>query len=148
LAREQVLALFGAFALGDVDGHAADPHDAAMPVGAGGRRADAPPFLAIRSLDPEPRLIGAHAAVEMCYRLLQLLGIVGMQELPDIVRRDHEGLRFDAEDPVLAVVPHPVAIDPVPIPRSHLAGGNRHAAALLALDELGGRALELGGTGA
>ena len=54
-------------------------------------------------------------------------------------------LRIDAEDPVLAFVPHPVAVDPVPVPGAHLAGGDRQAAALLAFEQPGVRFLQLRG---
>ena len=52
---------------------------------------------------------------------------------------------IDAEDLVLAFVPHPVAVDPVPVPGAHLAGGDRQAAALLAFEQAGVGLLELGG---
>ena len=55
---------------------------------------------------------------------------------------------IDAENLVLAFVPHPVAIDPVPIPGSHLAGGDREAAALLAFQQPGVGFLQFGGAGA
>ena len=55
---------------------------------------------------------------------------------------------IDAEDLILAFVPHPVAIDPVPVPGSHLAGGDREAAALLAFQQPGVRFLQFGGAGA
>src|SRR5581483_1214920 len=71
-----------------------------------------------------------------------------MQELADIVRGELEGRGLDTENPVLALVPHPVAVPPIPVPGTHLPGGNRHAAALLALDELRGRTFELGRAGA
>src|SRR5580692_6827310 len=71
-----------------------------------------------------------------------------MQERLDIGRRHLEMPGVDAEDAILAFVPHPVAADPVPVPGSHLAGRERHAAALLARDELRRRALELRRAGA
>ena len=48
-ARQQVLAFLGMLALGDVDGDAADAHDAAALVDGGRRRADAPADLAVRA---------------------------------------------------------------------------------------------------
>src|ERR1700730_18774884 len=59
-------------------------------------------------------------------------------------RRGHfKILRLDAKDLILALVPHPVAVDPVPIPGSHLACRNGHAAAPLALDQSRRRFLQL-----
>ena len=75
--------------------------------------------------------------------LAQRLDVVRMQQRLDIGRGHLEARRIDAENPILAIVPHPVAVDPVPIPGPHLAGRDRHAAPLLAFDELGGRSLEL-----
>src|SRR5579862_4928407 len=66
-----------------------------------------------------------------------------MQKPANVLRGDLEGRGIDTENPVLALVPHPVAIDPVPVPGAHLAGRNRHAAALLALEKLGSRTFEL-----
>ena len=51
--------------------------------------------------------------------------------------------RLDAEDAMLALVPSPFVGDEVPIPRAHLAGGEREAAALLALREPGIRGFKL-----
>jgi hypothetical protein len=61
--------------------------------------------------------------------------------------RNHKGLRIDAKDPVLTLVPHPVAADPVPIPRSHISGRNRQTAALLALQQTRRGGFEFSGTG-
>ena len=52
---------------------------------------------------------------------------------------------IDAEDAILPVVPGEIAVDQVPVPRAHLAGGERQAAALLALQQPRGRGLQLGG---
>ena len=72
----------------------------------------------------------------------------GMQQRLNVGRRHRKALRIDAENLVLAFVPHPVAIDPVPVPGPHLAGGDREAAALLAFEQPGVRFLQLGGAGA
>jgi len=71
-----------------------------------------------------------------------------MQQRLHVRRRDDEVLRIEPENLVLAFVPHPVAVDPVPIPGTHLAGGNGKAAALLALDQPLVRFLELRRAGA
>src|SRR5271156_6379903 len=65
-----------------------------------------------------------------------------------IFRIDDEALWIDAKDPILALVPHPIAVDPVPIPGAHISGGNSEAASLFALDQPRRRGLEIGGTGA
>src|SRR5262249_59354241 len=63
----------------------------------------------------------------------------------DVIDSEIEGRGIDAENPILAVVPSEVAGDRVPFPRSHLTGGERQAAAFLALHQPRGRGLELGG---
>ena len=55
--RQQVLALLGLLALGDVDGDAADADDAAALVGGRRRRADAPAHLAVGPDDAEFRFV-------------------------------------------------------------------------------------------
>ena len=52
---------------------------------------------------------------------------------------------LDAEDAILALVPHAVAVDEIPVPRAHVAGRQRQAAALLALEQPRGRRFEFGG---
>ena len=56
---------------------------------------------------------------------------------------DDEGLRIDAEDAVLTLVPSAVGLGEIPVPGAHLAGGERQVAALLALADLGRGGLEL-----
>ena len=57
-------------------------------------------------------------------------------------------LRVDAKNLILPFVPHPVAVDPIPIPGPHIARGDRHAATLFAFDKASGRFFQLGGPGA
>ena len=56
-----------------------------------------------------------------------------MDERANVVRGDFELARIDPENAMLAFVPSPFVGDEVPIPRAHLAGGERQAPALLAL---------------
>ena len=53
----------------------------------------------------------------------------------DVVDGDLEKPAIDAENMMLAFVPFAVAGDGIEVPRAHLAGGERQAAALLALHE-------------
>ncbi len=57
LPRQQVLPLLGLFALGDIDGDAADADNTAALVGGCRRRARAPAHLAIRPDDAEFRFV-------------------------------------------------------------------------------------------
>src|SRR2546423_15656934 len=58
-----------------------------------------------------------------------------MEQRLNACRGHHKASWIDAKDTVLAFVPHPVAVDPVPIPGTHSAGGERQAAALLAFQK-------------
>jgi hypothetical protein len=135
LAREQVLPLFRPLAFGDVDGHAADADHAAGLVGAGGCRAEQPANFAVRANDTKLRFIGFDALVELDHRFAQFAHVVGMQQRAYAFRADGEVLRIDAEDPELTFVPHPIAADPIPVPRPHASSGQCKAAALLAFEQ-------------
>ena len=75
----------------------------------------------------------------------QRVPIVGMNESANVVGGDFELARLDAKDAVLPLVPAPFAGADVPVPRAHLTGGERQAAALLALDQPSIGGFELGG---
>ena len=68
-----------------------------------------------------------------------------MDHRPDVGVGERKAIRLDAEDAVLAGVPDAFAGLDVPVPRPHLPGGERHAAALLALPQIGGGRFQLGG---
>ena len=76
------------------------------------------------------------------------MNVVGMKQRLDIGGCQFELAGIDAEDLILAFVPHPVAVDPVPVPGPHLARGDREAAALLAFQQPRVRFLQFGGAGA
>ncbi len=76
------------------------------------------------------------------------MNVVGVKQRLDIGRRQFELVGIDAKDLILAFIPHPVAIDPVPVPGSHLPGGYRETAALLAFQKPRVRFLQFGGAGA
>ena len=76
---------------------------------------------------------------------LQPLPVLRMDQGADVLGGDAEMLPVDAEDAVLAVVPKAFAGVAIPVPRAHVAGGERQAAAFLALPQLRGRRFELGG---
>src|SRR5579863_5973725 len=60
-----------------------------------------------------------------------------MQQRLNTYGIDDEALRIDPENPELALIPHPVAADPVPVPGTHLSRGQSKAPALLAFKKPG-----------
>src|SRR5262249_48732018 len=108
------------------------------------RRADAPAQLAVRTADAELGLKRRCALHRGLDRALQMLPVLGMDQRLDVVDGEIEAVGVHAEYAVLAVVPDEMAIDRIPFPGAHLAGGERQAAALLALHEPRTRRLELG----
>ena len=142
LARQQRLALFSLLAVGDVDGHAADAHDVVSGVDARHRRSDTPAQLAVRPADAKFALKARRVGRRRLDRVLQMLPVLGVDERPDIVDGEVEARGIDAEDPILPIVPHEVAVDGIPFPRSHLTGGQRQAATLFALHQPRGRGLQ------
>src|SRR6185437_15326198 len=105
------LPLFGPLALGDVNGDPAHPHDTATCISRRGRRANAPALFAIGAYDPKFRFMGASTSLELADRSAQFDEVDRMQQRLDVLRGHVEIGRFDAENPVLALVPHPVAVD-------------------------------------
>src|SRR5437588_1741334 len=71
-----------------------------------------------------------------------------MEYALNIARRQFEAAGSDPDNLILALVPQTVAVDPIPVPRSHLSRGDRQAAALFAFHETGVRFLQFGGAGA
>ena len=69
-----------------------------------------------------------------------------MDQCPDIIHGQIETRGINAENSVLSVVPHEPAIDWVPFPGSHLAGGQCQAASLLTLQQPHGRGLKFRGS--
>src|SRR5258705_10395157 len=135
LAGQQILTFFRLLPFGDVNGDAADTHDPAAVVDRCRGGADAPADLAVRPLDPELGFIRRYALGELGDGLSQLVDIVRMEQLLNACRCRHEGAWIDSKDAVLAFVPHPVAVYPVPVPGAHSARGDRQAAALLTFQE-------------
>ena len=131
LPGQQILTFFRLLPFGDVNGDAADAHDAAAVVDRCRGGADAPADLAVPPPDPEFGFIGRYALGELGDGLSQFVGIVRMKQRLNACRCRHEGSWIDSKDVVLAFVPHPVAIDPVPIPGAHFACRDGQAAALL-----------------
>src|SRR5712664_2623332 len=135
LPGQQILTFFRLLPFGDVNGDAADAHDAAAVVDRCRGSADAPADLAVRPSDPEFGFIGRYALGELGDGLSQFVDIVRMEQGLNACRCRHEGFWIDAKDAVLAFVPHPVAVDPAPIPGAHSACGDRQAAALLTFEK-------------
>src|SRR5215831_10620545 len=111
---QKILSFLRASAFGDVDGDSAQTHHAAALVDRCGRRASAPALLAVRPDDAKLRFTGARAALEMADRLAQPADIVPVEQFLDVAGGHLEIPGIDAENPVLPLVPYPVAIDPVP----------------------------------
>src|SRR3984885_518469 len=135
LTGQQILPLFRPFAFGYIDGHATDADDPAGLVDGGGGRAEQPANFAVRANDAKLGFVGFDAFFELDHRLAQFAHVVGMQQRAYTFRSDGEVLRVDAEDPELTFVPHPVAADPIPVPRPHASSGQCKAAALLAFEQ-------------
>src|SRR5262249_42442397 len=140
------LALLGLLALGDVDRHAADAHDVIGGIDAGDRGANAPAGLAVRAAHPEFGLEGRARLSGRLHRILQMLPVLRVDQLLDVLNGDLEARGVAPENPVLPVVPHEGAADRIKLPGAHLAGGQRQAAALLALHQPGARSLQLAGS--
>ena len=136
---------FGLLAIGDVDGDAADPHHLPARVDARRRGAGAPAHLAVGA---HARGIRSATCARPCAKSptisLQRLPVLGMRPARGhCPRRALKAFGIDAENAVLALVPIQSPLTRVPIPRAHLAGGQRQAAALLALQEPHVRGFEL-----
>src|SRR6266404_7379876 len=147
LAGQQILTFFRLLALGDVNGDAADPHDTAAVVDRCRGGADAPADIAVRPFDPEFGFVRRYALGELGDGLSQFVDIVRMEQRLNACRCRHEGFWIDAEDAVLALVPHPVAVDPAPVPGAHSARGDRQAASFLAFQKPRVGLLQLRGAG-
>ena len=126
LARQQGLALLDLLAVGDVDGDAADAHDPAGGIDAGGSRSDAPARLAIAAEHAKLGLLRARAFGQALDAPSKGSPIVGVDQAANILRSDPEFPRVNSEDAILALVPSPFVAADFPIPRAHLAGGKRH----------------------
>jgi hypothetical protein len=146
LPRKQRLPILGVLALGDVDRHPAQAHDLARLVGAGRRCADAPAKLATGPSHPELDLVRAGLAQKVAESLLQQAQVLGGDEGRDVIEVDDEGLRVDAEDAVLPLVPAAIGLGEVPVPGAHLAGRQCEVAPLLALADLCRGRLQLPGS--
>src|SRR5229473_4216119 len=101
LAGQQILTFFRLLPFGDVNGDAADAHDAAAVVDRCRGSADAPADLAVRPPDPEFGFIGRYALGELRDGLSQLVGIVRMKQRLNACRCRNEGSWVDSKDAVL-----------------------------------------------
>ena len=123
-AGKQALPLLGPLALGDIDGDAADADDAAGLVEVAAAVPNSQRISPSGRHDTKFGLVGFDALVELGHRLAQFVDVVGMEQGLHILRIDLEGLRIDPEYPELPFVPHPVAVDPVPVPGAHAPAAN------------------------
>src|SRR6185437_3979550 len=67
--------------------------------------------------------------------LVQRFPVLRVHELADAVGGDGEAVRVEAENAILALVPFQFLVADRPFPGAHMTGGERQAAALLALQE-------------
>src|SRR5579871_1534105 len=74
-----------------------------------------------------------------------LAAAVPVHQTADVVDVGRETMRVDAENAMLALIPFQFSAADLPFPGAHLAGGQRQAAALLALQQPGGRGFEFRG---
>src|SRR5579862_4588494 len=145
LARKQNLTRLCFLAIGDVDRDAADPHHAAASIDARRRRTGAPTQFAAWTSDAKLDLLRALAHRNALKVLAQRRRVLGMDERADVRRRYAKGLRVDAEDPVLALVPSPFVGRGIPVPRTHLTRRERETPPLFALQQPRGRSFKFGG---
>ncbi len=68
-----------------------------------------------------------------------------MNQRANVLRAHGERAGIDVENAVLAVVPDAFTLERIPVPRAHLAGGERERAAPLAREQPGVGRRELGG---
>src|SRR5947208_14520199 len=91
LPGQQILTFFRLLPFGDVNGDAADAHDAAAVVDRCRGGADAPADLAVPAPYPEFGFIGRYALGELGDGLSKLVGIVGMKQRVNAGGVRHEG---------------------------------------------------------
>ncbi len=135
LSHQQSLALLGALSVCNIDGHATETNDTTARIDAGRGSTDAPAQFSIRTMDPKLGLIGLPVLADARQRGLQPRPIVRMNQGANVVRRDREAARIDAENAILARIPGKVAAAYIPVPRPHLPRCQRQAAELLALQQ-------------
>ena len=70
--------------------------------------------------------------------------VVGVDQRRNGFGRNLEALGLDAENATLPLVPHARSAHGIPVPRAHLAGGERYRTQLLALQQARRGSLELG----
>ena len=107
-----------------------------------GRRAGTPAHITAGLHDTEFTLHCACAIGHAAGIRPQPIQVVRMNQGADVIDRNFEIFAIDPENMVLALVPFPLAGNEIPVPRTHMAGGEREAAALLTLQQPRIRCLE------
>src|SRR5262245_2635732 len=127
LAHQKRAPLISMLLVSDVGSHAADPNDPIGLVDIGGSGSHAPADLSVWS--PHAELDRARLAVfrQAAKRSLEAWPIIRVNEQPGLHRRRGKAVGLEAEDPALTLVPAALALDRVPGPGAHLAGGECQA---------------------
>jgi hypothetical protein len=86
---------------------------------------NAPAQFSIRAMNAKLCLVGRRVFIDVRQRRSQPLPILRMNERANIVQRHRETVRIDTENAVLPFVPRKVAAGGIPVPRPHLARGQR-----------------------
>ena len=76
-------------------------------------------------MDAKLGLEGLRVFIDVRQRRSQLLPILRMNEGANIVQLHRETVRIDTENAVLSFIPRKVAAGGIPVPRPHLARGQR-----------------------
>src|ERR1700681_362427 len=98
LTHQESLALLGALSIGDIDGHATETNDTAARIDAGRGGTNAPAQLAIRTMDTKLGLEGLSVLGNARQCRPQPLPIFRMNQGSNVVRRNRETARIDAEN--------------------------------------------------
>jgi len=105
LPHQESLALLGALAIGDVDGHAAEADHPPGRIDAGRGSPDAPARLPVRTMDAKLGLEGLSVLAHARERGTQPVPILRMNEGPDVFGRERETAGIDAENAILPFIP-------------------------------------------
>src|SRR5712671_118456 len=130
---EQRLPVLRLLALGDVHRHAGDARYSAAGILDCGGPAEAPAHAAVGTANAEFCLTGPPILSGPFEQPAKHFPIATIDQLPDVRERDLEGRRIDSKYLLLPLIPNATTLDEVPIPRSHLSGGEGEVPSILAV---------------